>query len=290
MTQGSSAAGSGRKLLFGLFVFPLLIAVGMAVLLGAIVFLTHERQTPETLIADIKTGPPSRRWEKAYELSNELNRSRDALRSESLQREIIRILQDPGRYDARTRTYAAAALGRFRTNEAAGALAGALADPEQAVRLHALWSLGTSSALSQAGRIRPLLTDEDAEIRKVAAYVLGAVGDARSLGALESLLSDPVADVRWNAALALARLGSDAGLETLTAMLDREALSSEHGLDEPAARAARINALRGLALIGSGDSIRILESISKKDPDLKVRQAAIDAAHYIRGKARETHQ
>ena len=47
---------SRRKVFFGLFVFPMLIAVTMAVLLSAIVLLTHEEETPESLITAIKSG------------------------------------------------------------------------------------------------------------------------------------------------------------------------------------------------------------------------------------------
>jgi hypothetical protein len=74
----------GRKLFYGLFLFPLLIAAGMAILLCTVVFLTHEEQNPETLITAIKTGSPSKRWQKAFELSNELNRSAENLRQTGL--------------------------------------------------------------------------------------------------------------------------------------------------------------------------------------------------------------
>ena len=79
---------SGRKLFFGLFVFPLLIAVGMAVLLCSVVLLTNEKETPESLILAIKSGSPGRRWQKAFELSNELNKKTNSVGRDSLLKEM----------------------------------------------------------------------------------------------------------------------------------------------------------------------------------------------------------
>src|SRR3989338_7118412 len=115
-----------RKVFFGLFVFPMLIAVTMAVLLSTIVLLTREEETPESLITAIKTGAPSKRWQKAFELSNELNSDGGMLRSAGIMNEVIHILNDKELYDAKTRGYMAMALGRFQTPEAEAALLEAL--------------------------------------------------------------------------------------------------------------------------------------------------------------------
>jgi hypothetical protein len=108
MTQ-TPVPNSGRKLFFGLFVFPLLIAVGMIILLSSVVLMTTERETPESLIAAIKTGKAGKRAQKAYELSNELNRKNSSLRKDALLKEIISVLKDR-EYDAATRRYMAIAL------------------------------------------------------------------------------------------------------------------------------------------------------------------------------------
>ena len=84
MTTNDLKPNQGRKLFFGLFVFPLLIAVGMAMLLCSVILLTHEQETPESLIAAIKSGSPSKRWQKAYELSNELNQKKENFRKNKL--------------------------------------------------------------------------------------------------------------------------------------------------------------------------------------------------------------
>src|SRR3989338_2491567 len=155
---------SGRKLFFGLFVFPLLIAIGMAVLLCSVVLLTHEQETPESLITAIKTGSPSKRWQKAFELSNELNR-KDAqgIRNLATMKEIIHVLQDPSHYDAKTRSYMAIALAHFNEPEAAQALKKSLQnkEEEEEVKLYSLWSLGALKNNGALPDITPFLKSEN---------------------------------------------------------------------------------------------------------------------------------
>jgi HEAT repeat protein len=267
---------SKRKLFFGLFVFPLIIAVGMAVLLCAVVLMTHEEETPEALIAAIKKTSPSKRWQKAFELSNELNRKRPEIRDSSVMTEIIQILQNEELYDPKTRGYMAMALTHFDEPDAKAALRDILSDADEEVLLYVLWSLGALHDETAAPQVAAHLKNDSPDIRKTAAYVLGVLGQKSDGEALEALLSDPVADVRWNAALALARLGDDAGAEVLIKMMDRRELSSQ-GLDEDRIEGVMTNAAKGLALIRKPESIKILESVSHSDKNMKVRQAALQA-------------
>ena len=281
MADQSPTPNTGRKLFFGLFVFPLLIAVGMAVLLCSVVLLTHEQETPESLIAAIKTGSPSKRWQKAFELSNELNRNkREVIRNAGVMKEVIHILQDPAHYDAKTRGYMAIALARFNEPEAIQALKTSLRDVDHEVKLYSLWTLGTLKNSSAIPEIIPFLKNENADLRKTAAYVLGAIGDTRAIEALQKLLNDPTEDIRWNAALSLARLGNDAGFEVILKMLDRESLSSNYQMNETQIESVMINAAKGLALIRKPETVEILQKISQGDKKLRVRQAAMDAVHY----------
>src|SRR3989338_8392062 len=168
-----------RKVFFGLFLFPMLIAVTMAVLLSAVVLLTHEEETPESLITAIKTASPSKRWQKAFELSNELNREGGLMRSAGIMNEIIHILNDPEHYDAKTRAYMAMALGRFQNQEAMDALVQALRktddsdDPQVAIFL--MWAVGNFKNPDAAQDIVPFLESRHDGVRKTAAYVLGVI-------------------------------------------------------------------------------------------------------------------
>ena len=265
-----------RKLFFGLFIFPLLIAVGMAVLLCSVVLLTNEVQTPESLLSAIKSGSPGKRWQKAYELSNELN-AKEELRNRRVLGQIIYILKDGARYDERTRGYMALALGRFKEPEAIDALESALRDPGDDVKLYALWALGMIQDKTSVPSVLPFLNAEHEELRQTAAYALGAIGEKSAAPPIRKLLTDNSRDVRWNAALALARLGDAAGLETLLQMLDRGSLEADAKIPEEQIEKVMTNAIRGLTLIRRPESIKILESVSRRDKNLKVREAAYKA-------------
>lgn len=253
----------------------------MTVLLCGVVLMTHEQESPETLLAAIKTVSPGKRWQKAFELSNELNRPSDGIRSAALLQEIIHILEDPAHFDFKTRGYMALALGHFDKPEAVEALKRSLSDPSEDVALYATWSLGTLKAREAAPQLVSQLKSEKSELRKTAAYVLGTLEDAGVAPEIKKLLTDPAADVRWNAALALARLKDASGAEVLHSMLEREELKLQYALADAALEAVMINAAKGLALIHGPESIKILESISRNDKSLKVRQAAVEALEYI---------
>lgn len=266
-----------RKLFFGLFLFPLLIAVGMAALLCLVVFLTHEEETPETLIAAIKTGSPSKRWQKAFELSNELNRRPEMIREKGILREVIHILSDADHYEAKTRAYMAMALARFEDPEAVEAIRSRLQVEEEEVQLYLMWALGNLNAKEAAKDLEPFLSRESPDLRKMAAYVSGVLGDKETIPKLKPLLDDPVPDVSWNAALSLAQLGDDSGWEVLVKMLDRNTLASHYQMSKSQIETVMINALKGLARIPRPESVPVLESLARDDESLKVRQAAMEA-------------
>lgn len=275
-------ANPKRKLFFGLFIFPLLIAVGMAALLCAVVFLTHEEETPETLITAIKSGPPSKRWQKAFELSNELNAKRGMIRGSGVRREIAHILNDPVHYDAKTRSYMALALSRFEEPETVEILRRRLQEEEPEVQIHLMWALGNLDAKEAAGDIERFLVSENQDLRKVAAYVLGVLGDKNYVPDLKPLLQDPVPDVSWNAALSLARLGDGSGRDVLMKMLDRSVLASHYSMPKEQIEKVMVNAIKGLAQIQDKESLSLLRTLSTTDESLKVRQAALEALKQIK--------
>ena len=272
---------SGRKLFYGLFIFPLLIAVGMAVLLCTVVLLTREVETPETLISAIKTGSPSKRWQKAFELANEINQGRGLIRQTGVMKEIIHILNDRAGYDAKTRSYMAMALARFNEPEAGEALRARLKTEEDAdVQVYLIWALGAKKSGAAAEEIIPFLKRPQEDLRKMAAYALGNLGNPKAISALEPLLSDSARDVRWNTALSLARLGSRAGYDEIVKMLDREALRSYHQVPADKVEEIMVNGVRGLAVLRDPEALPLLADLSNHDPSLKVRQAAIEAIKY----------
>ena len=270
-----------RKLFFGLFVFPLLITVGMALLLCTVVFLTHEEETPETLITSIKSGSPSKRWQKAFELSNELNSKPEMIRGVGVMNEIIHILSDPARYDAKTRSYMAMALTKFKEPAAVEALRKRLKNEEPDVQIYLLWALGVLEARESIREVEVFLTHENQDLRKMAAYVSGVLGDKKTISKLTPLLNDPVIDISWNSALSLARLGDASGEKILVKMLDRDALALNDQMPEDRIEKVMMNAIKGLARLKHSDSLGLFESLARNDESLQVRQAALEAIKYI---------
>lgn len=282
MVNSEAKRDSGRKLFFGLFVFPLLIAVGMAVLLCTVVLLTREAETPESLITAIKTGSASKRWQKAFELSNELNQGRGMIRTSGVMKEVIHILRDRAEYDAKTRSYMAIALGRFEDPQVVPVLSETLAEEtDEDVQIHLLWTLGTKRAVSAIPQILLFLESEQADLRKVAVYVLGVMGDSENIDDIKPLLKDEARDVRWNAALALARLGSDAGYDVLLKMIDRHSLENYEQMPEEKIEEVMVSAAKGLSLTRRPEALPILAKISNSDKSLKVRQAAMEALKVV---------
>ncbi len=272
---------SGRKLFYGLFIFPLLIAVGMAVLLCTVVLLTGEAETPESLITAIKTGSPSKRWQKAFELSNELNQGRGMIRTSGVMKEVIHILKNRKEYDARTRSYMAMALSRFGDPEVIPALRDALREEtETDVKLYLIWALGVKQAKESTAEIVPFLQSSEQELQKMAAYVLGSLQDPKAALALEPLLQSEVQDVRWNAALSLARLGSPAAYDELLKMTDRKTLASYPGMTENKIEQIMVNAVKALGLLKKKESVSLLVDLADHDKSLKVREAAMQALKY----------
>lgn len=202
------------------------------------------------------------------------------IRSSGIMKEVIHILNDKAHYDAKTRGYMAMALGRFRDPEAENALIQALQEvgeeEEAELPIFLMWSIGSSENPNSAKEVARFLNHKNGDLRKTAAYVLGVLGNRSFVPQLERLLEDSANDVQWNAALSLARLGSEKGSAVLTQMLDRDQLRTR-GLNDSQIEPVMVNAAKGFMLIRSSEIIPLLESISKGDPSLKVRQAALAA-------------
>ena len=146
-------------------------------------------------------------------------------------KEVMHILNEPGEYDAKTRSYMALALARFEGEEVGRALRAALEEEtEPEVLINILWALGLKKDAASVDLILPFLQRNEEELRKTAVYVLGAIGETKAVPAIEPLLADASQDVRWNTATSLARLSSDAGYGTLVKMLDRDTLKASASL------------------------------------------------------------
>jgi HEAT repeat protein len=129
----------------------------------------------------------------------------------------------------------------------------------------------------------PLYQSDDPGIRKMAVYALGALPGDAQLPTLRTALHDSVADVRWNAAVALGRHGSAEAVPVLGQMLDRryveQAVRRDVRQDEDVDPVAdvMISGLRAAAALRADTLRESIETLSRRDPSLKVRQAALEA-------------
>ena len=121
----------------------------------------------------------------------------------------------------------------------------------------------------------------------MAVYSLGAIPQASQSKVLETALNDPAADVQWNAAIALARHGRREAVPVLRRMLDRQYLEQsvqgrvEADVDTDPAGDVMISGLQAVAALKESSLREPVESISREDKNLKVRQAALEALKVI---------
>ena len=268
------------------FLIPLaVVAVTGGIYLGFRTLLADNRTAREYLV-EIQTGGDNRRWPAAYELSRLMSDPAVRAGDPTLVPGLVEAFTASKGGDPMVRRYLALALGRLDAPAADGVvqqLVSALNDEDSETRINAIWALGSLKESSATPRIEALYTSQDAGVRKMVVYALGAIPQARNSATLVAGLLDQVPDVQWNAAVALARHGRREGVEVLARMLDRGYLGplvkvadSVPDDGDPVAD-VMITGLQGAASIHDAALRPAVESLSKTDQCLRVRQAALEA-------------
>lgn len=260
-----------------LFIIPAIIvaaSMGVFILFGLV---ASDGDTARDYLQEVSSGSSSRKWQAAFELSRVLTRDEEARRDPRLGPEIVKLLQEPASEDPRIRRYLILALEEIGDPETVPGIAGALADPDAEVRLCAARALGRIGDPRGAEGLVALLGDEDPALRKMALFSLGKIGDGSRVPAMLARLDDPVEDVRWNAALSLAVLGDRSGEGVIRQMLDRSYLERVEGITENQKIEARLNAVQASYRLRDPDLKAMVEELSRSDPNLRVRDAALRA-------------
>ena len=290
------------------FLIPLtVVAVTVLVYVGFRSLLNDSRSADNYLM-EIRTGGSERRWPAAYELSR-LMADPDVRANRALAPALVEAFERAKDDDPRVRRYLALAIGRLDPplpKEAVAALTNALAEPEVRyspdwfsriagatdseegeARISTIWALGSSGDPSVVATVEPFYKSPDAGVRKMVVYALGALPGDSQLATLREAVRDPEADVRWNAAVALARHGSADGVAVLGQMLDRSYLEKTVKRDvqpdadvDPVAE-VMISGLRAAAVLKAPSLRSSMETLSQRDPNMKVRQAALEALREI---------
>jgi HEAT repeat protein len=270
-----------------LFILPAIIG-SVVVLLLAVWFLfgalTREARSADSYLQDIKTAEGNRRWQAAYELSRLLDNG-ELKAQEGTAAQVLTVFESVrgSQDDPRVRRYLALTLGRLESAAAVPALSGALEDEDAETRIYAALSLGRIGDRGATKALAGALSDKDPAVRKSAAYALGALADPSGAEALREALHDQEVDVTWNAAVALARMNDPSGADVLRSMADREFVERASQSEDPATRSeVLVTAVLGIAMIEDKGAIPALEKLAGEDPDMRVRQAAIEALKKVR--------
>ena len=268
------------------FLIPLLV-VGATVLVyvGFRSLLSEDRSAQEYL-TDIRSGGTNRRWPAAYELSRLMANPDFVKRDEALLApELIKAFEESKNDDPRVRQYLALTLGRLTPPippKARELLIQALNDRDSQTRISAIWALGSTGDDTVAAQIEQQYSSEDAGVRKMAVYALGSIPGAASSDTLVKALDDPQPDVQWNAAIALARHGRHEGVPVLRRMLDRDYVEHHVTRQQQATEEidpvgeVMISGLRAVAALKEATLSDPVRTLSEKDANLKVRQAAME--------------
>jgi HEAT repeat protein len=286
--RGPLATAPALAVQFFLIPFAV-VAVTAAIYVGFRTLLTDDR-TAQDYLTEIRTGGSNRRWPAAYELSR-LMADPEVRRSDAtLVPGLIAAFEHSKDGDPMVRRYLALALGRLDAPAPARAvqlLTEALDDADSETRMSAIWALGSLKEATAVPRIEQQYASDDPGIRKMAVYSLGAIPQASGSKVLATALNDPTADVQWNAAVALARHGRKEAVPVLRRMLDRQYLEQsvqghvQADVDTDPAGDVMISGLQAVAALKEPSLREPVESISREDKNLKVRQAALEALKVI---------
>jgi HEAT repeat protein len=196
-------------------------------------------------------------------------RALGAVRGRAAVSKLVTALMEPNRWSAMRVADILTGMGE----EAVADLMREMAHLPDPSRLLVIDIFGRVRSLRSIDTLRELLHDRVPDIRARAAHALGTIGDPGSVPALVAALADPEADVRWNAALALARLGRTEGAPVLSRLLEESAFGAA-ARDDAAASQRALNAIRGLALLGTAGSRALLGRVAAEAADPEIRRAA----------------
>lgn len=268
------APESGFSLFWKLFIVPALI---VAVALGIFFLGTLALQRPKTAqqyLEELKSDSTHKRWQAAFELSRMLNQGEKVVFGEEIRSQLVKVYAESKNDDPRIREYLALVLGNLREKSAVPALAEGTRDGSNDVKIYSLWALGNIEDEAGGGAALAALSDPDAGVQRMAVGALSAMRYKPARAALAKNLEGSSQALRYDSAVALARLKDERALPVLLEMLS---LKAENKPGDEIIQSAKLAAIDGAAEINSPRLREKIAELSKKDPDLKVRDAALKA-------------
>ena len=269
------AQESGLSLFLKLFIVPaaiVLVALGIF-LLGSLAL--HNPKSAEQYLRELKSDSTSRRWQSAFELSRLVAQGEKIQFDAGLRDQLIQTFEESQKDDPRVREYLALVLGHLKERKAVPALSKAVHDESVDVRVYSLWALGNIEDPSGGAAALEALSDPDLGVRRMAVGALSSLRYGPAKFALEKNLEDPAHPaLRYDSALALARLKDD---KAVPALLEMTGLKASGKPEDEIIQSAKLAAIEGYKELKDGRLKEQIQSLSKNDPDLKVREAALEA-------------
>jgi len=269
------APETGFSLFLKLFIVPAgIVAVALGIFLLGTFSLQHPKNAGQYL-EEFRSDNTSRRWQSALELSRLLTQGEKIQFDDKLRGELVTAFTTAKSDDPRVREYLALVLGSLKEKSAVPALVEAVEDPSENVKVNALWALGNIEDPAGGPAALKAMSQSDAGVQLMAVGALSAMKYGPAKFALEKNLESSTQDLRYDSAVALARLKDEKAVPTLLEMLNLKT-TGQVGTDQMV-EPAKIAAIEGAQALGNPTLHQKLYDLSKNDPDLKVREAALDA-------------
>ena len=265
-------------LFYSFFLIPFMIAVFGAVFFLLFKFVTYETNNAEDLLNQVKVGSASKRWQSAFELAKVLNNPDAEPLSDSFKDQLTSAYERSIHDDPLVRSYLAMAMGATKDSIFGDILIEGLKDESLETRIAAIQSLGMIKFKKAVNPINSLIKDTDTHSERLTATIaLGMIGDKSAIPFLTKLLNDNEANIRWDAAIALAKMGDNSGAPIIEGLLDRQYLKQFKQIDPIEEKRVLMIAIKTASILFDKRFEDELNSLSKNDQDLSVRNAAIKA-------------
>jgi len=296
-------------LMVQLAVIPLVVVLFCVAVAGLFMWLTSERKGLDDYLNALRANSGEQRSQQAQYLLNYIQNAKrwqgifdvtaqiSADRGQFLAKnphavtEIVQVFEESKGQDPKTRRYLALVLGLLGGPEAVDALREGLDDGDPETVKNCLWALGRNGDEHSVPRVIELTRSDESSVRLMAVYVLGSLNSPQAHGVLVASLNDPNELVKWNAAFGLAKSSDPAAWDVLVRLLDKEYVDrvtqSMQQEDRPLAgniSRYRAAAVAWLVKLDPAKARPLLEKMSSSEPDLQVRNAAIQQLNNLKRK------
>jgi len=267
------APESGFSLFIKLFIVPAgIVAIALGIFFLGTLALQHPK-TAQQYLEELKSDSTSRRWQAAYELSRIMNQGDKIQFDDNLKAQLVSTFAEAKDDDPRVREYLALVLGRLKEKSAVPELAKAVKDNSVDVKVYSLWAIGNIEDAAGGPAALEALSDPDTGVQRMAVGALSSLRYAPAKNALEANLNSSNLALKYDSAVALARLKDEKTILTLLEMMNLKATGKAE--DDEILQSAKLAAIEGSKELSNSQLHQKVVDLSKNDPDLKVRDAAL---------------